>query len=71
MKVIKMSKHSIAILVTILAVTYAGFALGEVSPEEAAHLGKNLTQFGAEKSGNADGGIPEYTRRPDQGPGQL
>jgi hypothetical protein len=34
---------------------------GAVSPEEAAHLGKDLTPIGAEKAGNKDGTISEYT----------
>lgn len=45
----------------ILAVTYGGFVLAAVSPEEAAQLGKTLTLFGAEKAGNKEGTIPEYT----------
>jgi hypothetical protein len=32
-----------------------------VSPQEAAALGGTLTAFGAERAGNADGSIPEYT----------
>ena len=31
------------------------------SAEEAARLGTTLTPFGAEKAGNKDGSIPEYT----------
>jgi hypothetical protein len=33
----------------------------KVSPEEAAKLGAQLTPVGAEKAGNADGTIPEWT----------
>ncbi len=33
----------------------------KVSPEEAAKLGAELTPLGAEKAGNADGTIPEWT----------
>jgi len=36
-------------------------ALAQVSPEEAAKLGKELTCVGAEKAGNAAGTIPPYT----------
>jgi hypothetical protein len=36
-------------------------ALAKVSPEEAAKLGAELTPLGAEKAGNADGSIPEWT----------
>ena len=32
-----------------------------VSPQEAARLGADLTPLGAEKAGNADGTIPEWT----------
>jgi hypothetical protein len=35
----------------------------KVSPEEAAHLGKDLTDVGAERAGNKDGSIPEYIGR--------
>ncbi|UVE19806.1 DUF1329 domain-containing protein [Pseudomonas sp. LS44] len=50
-------------LVTAMAVNVglAGSALAQVSPEEAAKLGKELTCVGAEKAGNAEGTIPEYT----------
>ena len=37
-----------------------GSALGAVSPEEAARLGKDLTPVGAEMAGNADGSIPPW-----------
>ena len=43
-----------------LAVVSAS-ALAAVSPEEASHLGKDLTPIGAEKAGNKDGTIPEWT----------
>lgn len=35
--------------------------LAAVSAEEAKQLGTTLTEFGAEKAGNADGSIPAYT----------
>ena len=35
----------------------------KVSPEEAAKLGKELTEVGAERAGNKDGTIPEYIGR--------
>lgn len=44
-----------------MAVAFAGLAQAAVSPEEAAKLGTTLTKMGAEKAGNADGSIPEYT----------
>jgi hypothetical protein len=52
----------IMFLVVFFAVTYnTQFALGGLTPEEVAQLGKNLTEFGAEKAGNAEGTIPPYT----------
>lgn len=36
-------------------------ALAGVSPEEAARLNADLTPFGAERAGNADGSIPAWT----------
>jgi len=36
-------------------------AFAKVSADKAAQLGKNLTPCGAEKAGNADGTIPEWT----------
>lgn len=42
----------------------SGFAMqaqAAVTAEEAKQLGTTLTLFGAEKAGNADGTIPEYT----------
>ncbi|WP_210247086.1 DUF1329 domain-containing protein [Aliikangiella marina] len=36
-------------------------AIAKVSPEEANKLGTSLTPIGAEKAGNADGTIPEWT----------
>ncbi len=39
----------------------AGSALAAVSADEAKQLGTTLTAIGAEKAGNKDGTIPEYT----------
>ncbi|MDH4580738.1 DUF1329 domain-containing protein [Pseudomonas sp. BN415] len=36
-------------------------AMAAVSPDAAARLGKELTPMGAERAGNADGTIPEWT----------
>ena len=49
---------------TILLLCVCGFApiaLAQVSPEEAARLGQDLTPVGAERAGNAEGTIPEWT----------
>jgi hypothetical protein len=41
--------------------TAAGATMAAASKEQAAHLGADLTPFGAEKAGNADGSIPAWT----------
>ena len=56
-----MLKRTTTTIAAALMLTYAGNALAAVSAEEAAHLGKNLTMIGAEKAGNKEGTIPEYT----------
>ncbi|WP_332852176.1 DUF1329 domain-containing protein [Duganella sp. S19_KUP01_CR8] len=43
------------------ALSAAACAQAGVTPEEAKQLGASLTAFGAEKAGNKDGTIPEYT----------
>ena len=40
---------------------FAPVAWGAVSPQEAAHLGQDLTPLGGEKAANADGSIPAWT----------
>src|SRR5574344_2478424 len=40
---------------------FAASVMAAVSADEAAKLGTSLTPFGAEKAGNADGSIPEWT----------
>ena len=44
-----------------LALLLAVPAAAEISSDEIARLGKDLTPLGAEKAGNADGTIPEWT----------
>jgi len=44
-----------------LALAFAGAAQAAVSLQEAEKLGTTLTGVGAERAGNADGSIPEYT----------
>ena len=49
-------------LFSVLALSLlASSVMAAVSPEEAAKLGNSLTPLGAEKAGNADGTIPEWT----------
>jgi len=43
------------------ALLIPGLGLAKVSEEQAARLGKDLTPFGGEKAGNAEGTIPEWT----------
>jgi hypothetical protein len=50
-----------SILAGCLTLASAGLAMGAVSADKAAQLGKNLTLVGAEKAGNKEGTIPEYT----------
>ena len=39
----------------------AGGAPWALTPEQVARLGQELTPMGAERAGNADGSIPEWT----------
>ncbi|MCW3150840.1 DUF1329 domain-containing protein [Stutzerimonas stutzeri] len=49
-------------LFSVLALSLlASSVMAAVSPDEAAKLGTSLTPLGAEKGGNADGSIPEWT----------
>jgi hypothetical protein len=62
MEVMKINKTIIiAALSLMMTVSAASFVFGAVTAEEAAQLGKNLTQFGSERAGNKDGTIPAYT----------
>jgi len=53
--------HRKTILAFAIASLIAGSALAAVSADEAKQLGTTLTPVGAEKAGNKDGTIPEYT----------
>lgn len=50
-----------SIIASSLALALAGSAMAAITPEEAKQLGTTLTPIGAEKAGNKDGTIPEYT----------
>ena len=50
-----------SILTAVAATLWAGAVAAQVSPDELKLLGTRLTEFGAEKAGNADGSIPAYT----------
>ena len=56
-----MTKHPYKIFLAATALTFAGSAFAGISSDEANHLGQELTPVGAEKKGNADGSIPEWT----------
>jgi hypothetical protein len=45
----------------LLSAFFCASTLAAVSPEEAARLGQDLTPLGAERAGNADGSIPEWS----------
>lgn len=48
-------------LITVMAAALAQPVGAAVSAQEAARLNKDLTPFGAERAGNADGSIPAWT----------
>lgn len=50
-----------AVIASALAVAIPATVQAAVTAEEAEQLGSTLTLIGAEKAGNADGTIPEYT----------
>lgn len=50
-----------AIIVASLLAAQAGAVHAAITADEAKKLGTSLTLFGAEKAGNKDGTIPEYT----------
>ena len=54
-----MVKKTLVLAVSAWLTTVPSWAA--VSPQEAAHLGADLTPLGAEKAGNADGSIPAWT----------
>ena len=57
MKTTKYLLQSGALALSMLATS----VMAAVSADEAAKLGTTLTPLGAEKAGNADGSIPEWT----------
>ena len=57
--------------IVVLGLVFAALSLpvaAKVSKDEADHLGKDLTPVGAEKAGNKDGSIPEWTPGKKSGP---
>jgi hypothetical protein len=55
-----MKRKLLTAAITTLALA-SGSLQAAVSADEAARLGKDLTPVGAERAGNADGSIPEWT----------
>lgn len=55
------------ILITLTLVFLPALAQAKVSAEEAARLGADLTPVGADKAGNADNSIPEWTPAKQRG----
>jgi len=58
---LKCKIKAISLLVFILCLFMAAGTFAKVSADKAARLGQDLTPVGAEKAGNADGTIPEWT----------
>jgi hypothetical protein len=56
----KIGNFKLAGFALLLSACLVTSATAKVSSEEAAKLGKELTPFGAEKAGNADGTIPAW-----------
>lgn len=55
------TKHLLpATLAAVITLT-SGAALAKATPEEVSRLGKDLTPMGAERAGNSDGSIPEWS----------
>ena len=58
-----MNHRKLAATAAVAALVAHGYAFAAVSQEEAKKLGTDLTQFGAEKAGSADGSIPAYSAK--------
>ncbi|WP_369812357.1 DUF1329 domain-containing protein [Alkalimonas delamerensis] len=51
----------LTLLASAVAMVISCSALAKITPEQAARLGQDLTPIGAERAGNAEGTIPEWT----------
>src|SRR3546814_16675601 len=58
-------------LVLLLTMGVTGITQAGVSTQEAAKLGKELTPVGAQRAGNKDGTIPEWTGKASFAPAML
>jgi hypothetical protein len=54
-------KNTIALICGVILISAATVASAAISEQDVDRLGKDLTPVGAEKAGNADGTIPEWT----------
>ena len=54
-------KNTIALICGLILMSAATVASAAISEQDLDRLGKDLTPVGAEKAGNADGTIPEWT----------
>lgn len=63
-----MYHYRIGLPICLAAALFAGTAHAQVSAEDAARLGQDLTPVGAERAGNAEGTIPEWTPLGQSGP---
>ncbi|TCK02942.1 DUF1329 domain-containing protein [Marinobacterium mangrovicola] len=53
-------RNKYALVALISALSFGNISFAAVTAEEALHLKSELTPFGAERAGNADGSIPEW-----------
>ena len=56
----QMHQGLLAIFATVALTSASGSVFAEISAQDLARLGKDLTPVGAEKAGNADGSIPAW-----------
>jgi len=56
-----MARKSKLLIAAMIGLGFVAQSFAAVAPDQAARLGKDLTPVGAEKAGNKDGTIPEWT----------
>lgn len=56
-----MARNSKLLIAAMIGLGFVAQSFAAVTPDQAARLGKDLTPVGAEKAGNKDGTIPEWT----------
>jgi hypothetical protein len=65
------NKKELLTAILMAGLVASSLAQAKVSPEEAAHLGRDLTPMGAEMAGNADGSIPAWSGKWRGAPPQV